>query len=77
MIHLTISDKDPKQLQLKERLDDLSLARKIDMDAAATQPVLVHDKESYTGIEDITNYLDEMEAYMRNWYACRCDMYPE
>jgi len=77
MIHLTISDQDPKQVQLMERLDDLSLARKIDLDASAQQPVLVHDKKSYTGIDDITKYLDEMEVYMKQWYACRCDMYPE
>ncbi|MEQ8556428.1 MAG: hypothetical protein RLO17_17880 [Cyclobacteriaceae bacterium] len=77
MIHLIISDKDPQQVELKERLDSLSLARKIDIDTTTKQPVLAHDKKNYTGIDDITQYLDEMEAYMKQWYACRCDMYPE
>jgi len=77
MIHLIISDKDPKQVELKERLDGLSLARKIDIDPSKIQPVLLDKHETYQGIDEVTKYLDEVELYMKEWYACRCDMYPE
>ncbi len=77
MLQLTISDKDPAQVALKERIEDLSLSRKITINNALKLPVLKHDHEVYEGSEKISRYLDEFEVYMKNWYACRCDMFEE
>lgn len=77
MIRLTISKHDKKQQELKTRLEDMHLARKITEVEEQSEAVLVHGDNTYQGIKAIINYYEELEGVMTEWYACRCGNHGE
>jgi hypothetical protein len=75
MFKLTLSSKSKEHLAIKERLEALSLARKIDIVEQLDYPVLRHDNKNFTGVTEIMTYLDEFDLFYDRWYECRCDKY--
>ncbi len=56
MIHLTINKNDKNHLELKEYLENKSLARKIIELETDIAPVLIHGKDRFEGINKIKGY---------------------
>lgn len=72
MIHLHISEQNPKHIAIKERLEHLSLAREVICDSTLDEAILVHSGKTFTGTQEITAYLDEFEQFHSQWYNCHC-----
>ncbi len=75
MISLTISPQDPRQEFLQEKLESLSLARRVSFDTGAQLPILVHNGKTYQGLASVQAYLNELENLVADWYECTCDKY--
>jgi len=73
MIELFISETDPIQLAIKDRMDNMGLACKITIDNARTQAKIKEKGQSFESKDDILRYMDELEEFYRQWYACRCE----
>lgn len=72
MIHLHISEQNPKHIAIKERLEHLSLAREVISDSSLDEAILVHSGKTFTGTQEIAEYLDEFEQFHSQWYNCHC-----
>ena len=75
MIELHISPKIDCHLQLKERLEDMSLARKVIESEETKIAILTEGDKQYYGCEQIELFLAEYETFKKRWYECRCDKY--
>lgn len=75
MLNLSLSFKSKEDLAIKERIERLSLARKIEIVEKLDYPVLRHEKKIFTGVTEIITYLDEFNLFYDKWYECRCDKY--
>ncbi len=73
MIELFLSDTDPVQLAIKERMENMGLACKIVVEKDRTQARIKEKGQSFESKEDILRYMDELEEFYRQWYACRCE----
>ena len=73
MIYLAISPNHPDHRQIVERLETLSLARKVKEDSQLKEPILSHNGKQFEGTKAILSYLEEFESFMNEWYACLCD----
>lgn len=75
MIELQISPNIDCHLHLKERLEEMSLARKVIESKETKIPLLKEGSETYTGCEDINSFLNQYESVVAKWYECTCDKY--
>ena len=66
MIELQISPKIDCHLRLKERLEEMSLARKVIESKKTKIPLLKEGSETYVGCEDINSYLNRFEFFLEN-----------
>ena len=62
-------------LILKDRLEEMSLARQIIESSKVKIPVLKEDDNIYYGFTAINDYLDQSKLFIDKWYECRCDKY--
>ena len=77
MIELQISPNIDCHLHLKERLEEMSLARKVIESKKTKIPLLKEGGEIYTGCKEINFFLDKYESIVEKWYECRCDKYEQ
>ncbi len=77
MIELQISPKIECHLNLKERLEKMSLARKVTESTKTKIPILKEGSETYKGCEDINSFLTKYDSFIDQWYECRCDKYDQ
>ena len=75
MLELQITNTTDYKL-LIDRIEQILIPSKITITAEATTPVLLDSDKSVEGTSAIHNYLDELESFSKQWYACRCDMFP-
>ena len=75
MIELHISPKIECHVRLKDRLEEMSLARKVIESEQTKIPLLKQGTESYKGCDDINSFLIGFESFVEQWYECRCDKY--
>jgi hypothetical protein len=75
MIELRISPNIECHLLLKERLEEMSLARRIIESPKTKIPLLKEGGEAYKGCEGINSFLIKYESFVEQWYECRCDKY--
>ena len=61
---------------LADRVQALLIPSKVSTDASGSQPILIDEGKTITGKVDIDTYLDDLEHFSKQWYACRCDMFP-
>jgi len=73
MIRLKVNPEKPDQLQLQERLKELSLAHQLILSENLIEPELEEGDQSLTGIVSIHQHIDELEKVLSQWYDCRCD----
>jgi len=76
MIELTISATNPKHQDVLERIESMTLAKRVTY-AEVDQPTIKEGDQEYRGLEAMRKYLDEMEAVLAQWYECRCDKYED
>jgi len=75
MLQLQIDDATTHKL-LTARVQELLIPSDIVIDLAYDRPKLIDGKTVTEGSEAINSYLDELEKFTKQWYACRCDMFP-
>ena len=75
MLQLQIDDATTYKL-LTARVQELLIPSDIVIDLAYDRPKLIDGKTVTEGSEAINSYLDELEKFTKQWYACRCDMFP-
>ena len=73
MIELFLSENDPSQLVVKERMENMGLACKVVVDNSRKNALIKEKGERYETEDAILKYMDELEVFYRNWYACRCE----
>lgn len=73
MIILRYPTKTAQTEDWSDTLKDLSLAHKLEVDEQLTTPRLSHSEKDYTGPEEITAYLDQLNREREQWWYCTCD----
>ena len=76
MLQLTLTN-TTENSHLKERLNSLLIPSEIKINPSVTIPLLKDGDKNIEGFSEIETYLDELERFTKNWYACRCDMFPQ
>ncbi|RXG12525.1 hypothetical protein DSM03_1053 [Leeuwenhoekiella aestuarii] len=61
---------------LEERVKNMLIPSEISVVSTLVYPKLQDHKHITEGLEAINKYLDELEKFTKQWYACRCDMFP-
>jgi len=75
MVHLIISEKDPKQMTIVDGIKSLSLAHQIRFESQRIEPLMIAYGKEYEGFYPINIGLIELEKLVEGWYECRCDKY--
>lgn len=75
MIHLTINDKDPSQLEILNQIRSKALAHQSTLSETPTEPVMIAYGEKYIGLGSIREGLSEINQLHEKWYECRCDKF--
>ena len=73
MIQLKVSEKTAQVNLWEEKLIDLSLAHKIDINSSYSEPILVLGRDEFKGEKAITAYFPELEKFVINWRKCACE----
>ena len=61
---------------LEDRVKSLLIPSEVLVDMRSGKPQLKDDAKQIEGTKEINIYLDELEKFTKQWYACRCDMFP-
>jgi hypothetical protein len=77
MIELQISPNVECHLHLKDRLEKMSLARKVAELKETKIPIFKEGPEVYIGCEDINSFLSKYDTFVDQWYEDRCDKYDQ
>ena len=75
MLRLTSPIKDSYNT-LKGRVEDLIIPSEIIKDSRINLPKLEDNDKMFNDLEAIDDYLNDLERFTKQWYACRCDMFP-
>ena len=76
MLQLKIDNSQDYRV-LEDRVKSLLIPSEICRDNSVTVPQVLDDNKLISGVEGINNYLDDLESFTKQWYACRCDMFPQ
>jgi len=57
---------------LEERLGQMSLAFKTELNSDLKEIVLAEGQKEVIGFENINAHLDELKKELHNWYYCNC-----
>lgn len=55
-----------------ERVQGMSLAHHLVADDHADQIVIADKSTTYTGVDEIHKYLDQLSEELHQWYYCNC-----
>lgn len=72
MIVLQYSQETEDVQEVQSLLDDLVLSHKVEQTEGLDEPVLISDKERYTGKLAIKSFLQELGGELESWYYCAC-----
>ena len=72
MIVLTASPEAPAYPEILEKLEELSLAKKIIASPEEKEIILTDGDEVYKGKDAILAHLDELGRIVHQWYDCHC-----
>lgn len=75
MLLLKINPKRKEDLIVKQKLDELFLAKKVIVFDTAEEPSIIQGKEEYKGSERISTFFEELVVLYDGWYEDRCDKY--
>ena len=62
--------------ELEERLRELSLAHRVEIDLELKELALIEGKITFTGAEKISEHLDELARELFLWQFCTCTPEP-
>jgi len=69
---LVYNKKTEQILEILSKIKELSLAYKEIIDPVANVPSIVDGSKSYTGIEEMKQYLELLDSEKGKWYYCDC-----
>lgn len=72
MYILKFSKKNKEATQLEERLGQMSLAFKTELNSDLNEIVLAEGQKEVIGFKNINAHLDELNKELHNWYYCNC-----
>ncbi len=72
MIKLIYKLENQKFLDIKERIEGLSLAFKLEKDKTVKKVSLQDGDLIYEGPRSINHHLDQLEVDLRKWWYCDC-----
>tara|TARA_R110000751_G_scaffold250808_1_gene350330 strand:- start:11 stop:241 length:231 start_codon:yes stop_codon:yes gene_type:complete len=76
MLQLKIDNSQDYRV-LEDRVKSLLIPSEICRDNSVTVPQVLDNTKLISGVDAINNYLDDLESFTKQWYACRCDMFPQ
>jgi hypothetical protein len=71
-MQLHYSNKTKDIIEIEERLKKLTLAYQVTHSELEIEPALVDGSKSYTGIEKMHAYIDQLDSEKEQWYYCHC-----
>ena len=71
-MELHYSENTAEIINIVERLTQMSLAFKRVESAHDIEPSIVDGSKKYSGIENMNNYLDQLDREKEQWYYCNC-----
>lgn len=74
MLQLRLNTSD--NISLQQRVNALLIPSEVIQDKLAEAPLLIDGDNKITGKVEINEYLDKLDGFVKQWYACRCDMFP-
>lgn len=72
MLELSIRENNGKHNLLKEKLENISISQKIYTSDEFPEPMLREGSKVYYGFDEIYQFLENQEAFVKQWYECRC-----
>lgn len=73
MVELTISKENNSHQILKEQLEKLVFARKVNEVENIKEPSIRYGDDSRTGFKDVSDYISSLEPLVESWNQCLCD----
>ncbi|NME71649.1 hypothetical protein [Flammeovirga aprica] len=75
MLLLKINPTRKEDLLIKQKLDEMFLAKKVETEESLEMPIIIQGKEEYKGNERIGQFFKELTVLYDGWYEDRCDKY--
>ncbi|MBD0404267.1 hypothetical protein [Flammeovirga sp. EKP202] len=75
MLLLKINPTRKEDLLIKQKLDEMFLAKKVEIIDTLEVPIILQGKEEYKGKERIQQFFEELKVLYNGWYEDRCDKY--
>ncbi|WP_044204842.1 hypothetical protein [Flammeovirga sp. OC4] len=75
MLLLKINPTRKEDLLIKQKLDEMFLAKKVEIMDTLEVPIILQGKEEYKGKERIQQFFEELKVLYNGWYEDRCDKY--
>lgn len=72
MFILKFAEKNKEVREVESRLEEMSLAFKLEKDDALDTVVLEEDNTKYSGLKAINEYLEKLNGELKSWYYCDC-----
>lgn len=72
MFLLKFAEKNKEAKEVENRLKQLSLSFKSEVDESITSVVLEEDGTQFSGLESINNHLEKVSSELNSWYYCDC-----
>lgn len=72
MIILQYAEPNQQVLELEERLKELSLAFRSEVQPTLGQLRLIDGQQKISGFDAIQVHLDELSKELHQWYYCNC-----
>ncbi|MCR9287284.1 MAG: hypothetical protein NXI23_07885 [Bacteroidetes bacterium] len=72
MFLLKFAEKNKEAKEVENRLKQLSLSFKSEIDESITSVVLEEDGTQFSGLESINNHLEKVSSELNSWYYCDC-----
>jgi len=73
MIYLIYNPNIKEQINIKNLLEDMSLARIITSDSKIQKPKLIHENQEYTDSHIIKTYLSKLYEELSISHSCKCE----
>jgi hypothetical protein len=69
-MELHFTEKTEEISKIEHRIKEMVLAYKIITHTEITDPSLIDGKKTYSGIEEMNAYLDQLDKERKQWYYC-------
>ncbi|GEM_PF-2566757 len=73
MLLIKTPERTEEILEWEDRIMDMTVGYRLEIDKNLNKPVIIHGRETYTGSESINSYLEELREFMDGWSKCSCE----